>query len=143
LEVDAVADVDLLLPLRRVRCLRRSRPPANEVLRMLPGERRASPAKDGAEVIAAPTVDDLRCPATHKRDFVDEASAERHLLIALRRHGFEGWQPRNVYRCPRCGWWHLASNRREKLRAAEEATAEAGRPTSPSPATPATEAPRA
>jgi hypothetical protein len=72
------------------------------------------------------TSHDLRCPATGKAAFVDEETAERHLLRRLHEHGYEGWRPRSVYRCSECHWWHLASHAREKANHSAANAAEGG-----------------
>lgn len=56
----------------------------------------------------------MRCPATGKAAFVDEERALRELERALTSERWEnvhGHQPSRVYRCAKCGWWHLTSKR--------------------------------
>ena len=56
------------------------------------------------------TKESLRCPVTRKAAFPDKESAERKVMIILKREGYETRVPRRSYRCQHCGWWHLTSS---------------------------------
>lgn len=50
---------------------------------------------------------ELRCV---KRSFRNKAAAKRAIGHMQTIHGTTA---RQVYRCPKCGWWHLTSGQRK------------------------------
>lgn len=58
------------------------------------------------------TTADLRCPATGKRAFVDEATAMAAIERAWTRKSWRsehGRMPSRAYLCADCGWWHMTN----------------------------------
>lgn len=58
-----------------------------------------------------------KCPKVTYRDFVTAclalADVQRRAESGEWRHpGETGKMPQRVYRCDRCGWWHLTSKER-------------------------------
>ena len=64
-------------------------------------------------MMRALTVDDLRCPQTGKRAYVDEATALENVgkvwEMGQNLDERHGRMPKAAYQCEHCGWWHMTA----------------------------------